>query len=228
MPAAADGTGASRSPPADPRRRHHGGWVTRVSRAGRRAMDPERPRSRRAVALTALGTVLPGAGLTQTRSRWIGWGLLTITLAAIAVAAQAVLARGVTAVVLDLASRPEILRPASLALALWGLVWCASIVLTAVEARPRTLGRGRTWLLAAFTTVMVVVVGGGTYVTVDYALITSDTVGAVFSAPPARQGVGDQVTGRTGDTGDTGGADAADPWAGRVRVNLLLLGSDAD
>jgi LCP family protein required for cell wall assembly len=194
-------------------------------------MDPDRPRSRRAVALTALGTLLPGAGLTQTRSRWIGWALLTVTLTGLAVGAHAVLARGVTAVALDLASRPEMLMPAALAIALWGLVWCASIVLTAVQARPPGLGRGRTWLLAAFTTVMVLVVGGGTYVTVDYALITRDTVGAVFSASPsgpgARGAASTRGTGDAGDTGDTGDTGSTDPWAGQARVTVLLLGSDA-
>lgn len=175
----------------------------------------ERPRSGRALGLTALGTVLPGAGLTRTRSRWIGWALLAVTLGGLAVGAHALLSRGVTTTALDIVSRPELLRPAALAIAVWGLVWCASIVLTAVEARPRGLGRGGTLLLTAFTTLMVGAVGGGTYLTVDYALITGDTVSAVFSAPEPRPRVGVRV------------APDADPWAQQARVNLLLIGSDA-
>jgi LCP family protein required for cell wall assembly len=170
---------------------------------------------RRALGLTVLGTVLPGAGLTQTRSRWVGWTILGITLAASAGAAYAVLTQGVTSAALTVVARPELLRGAVVVIALWGLVWCASIVLTAVQARPGTLDRGRTGLLAAFTTLMVLVVGGGAFTAADYALITQDTVEVVFSAPPSRPGVGAKVV-----EGD-------DPWAEQARVNILLLGSDA-
>ena len=38
---------------------------------------------RRALGLTALGTVVPGAGLTRTRSRKIGWVLLILALASL-------------------------------------------------------------------------------------------------------------------------------------------------
>src|SRR3954453_5919266 len=55
---------------------------------------------RRALGLTALGTVLPGAGLTQTRSRRIGWTTLGVPLAAVAGGAYAVLPRGVTSAAL--------------------------------------------------------------------------------------------------------------------------------
>lgn len=170
---------------------------------------------RRALGLTALGTVLPGAGLTQTRSRWVGWSILGVTLAAAACGAYAVLTQGVTSAALTVVSRPDLLRMAVVVIVVWGLVWCASIVLTAVRARPRALDRGRTRLLAVFTTLMVLVVGGGAWTAADYALITQDTVEVVFSAPPARPGVGATVV-----EGD-------DPWAQQARVNLLLLGSDA-
>lgn len=170
---------------------------------------------RRALGLTALGTVLPGAGLTQTRSRCVGWSILGVTLAAAAYGAYAVLTQGLTSAALTVVSRPDLLRMAVVVIVVWGLVWCASIVLTAVRARPRALDRGRTRLLAGFTTLMVLVVGGGAWTAADYALITQDTVEVVFSAPPARPGVGATVV-----EGD-------DPWAQQARVNLLLLGSDA-
>lgn len=186
-------------------------------------MEPQRPRSGRALGLTLLATVLPGSGLTRTRSRWVGWVLLVVTLGALAVAARSVLTRGFTPTALEIVSHPEMMGPAALAVAVWGLVWCASIVLTAVEARPRGLGTGRTLVLAAFTTVMVGAVGSGTYLAVDYALITRDTVGAVFSAPPPRPGTGPRVT---PDAGSSPRPDA-DPWAGQPRLNVLLIGSDA-
>src|SRR3954451_3939473 len=84
-----------------------------------------RPGFRRALGLTALGTVLPGAGLTQTRSRRIGWTILGVTLAAVAGGAYAVLTRGVTSAALTVVARPDLLRGAAVVIAVWGLVWCA-------------------------------------------------------------------------------------------------------
>lgn len=170
---------------------------------------------RKAVGLTALGTVLPGAGLTQTRSRVLGWVVLGVTLLAAAAGAYAVLTTGVTAAALSVVARPELLKGAVVAIATWGAVWCASIVLTAVQARPRTLDRARTRTLAAFTALMVLLVGGGSYKAAEYAFITQDTVTEVFSAPAPMPGQGAQV------------AQGQDPWAKQARVNLLLLGSDA-
>ena len=170
---------------------------------------------RRAVGLTAFGTLLPGAGLTQTRSRWVGWCILAVTLAALAGGAYVLLTQGVTSTALMVVARPGLLRAAVVVIAVWGLVWCATIVLTAVQSRPALLDRARTRLLTAFTTVMVLVVGGGAWTAADYAFITQDTVEVVFSAPPAHPGVGARDV-----EGD-------DPWAAQARVNLLLLGSDA-
>ncbi|MBC9823817.1 LCP family protein [Terrabacter sp. MAHUQ-38] len=170
---------------------------------------------RKAVGLTALGTVLPGAGLTQTRSRFLGWVVLGVTLVVAAAGAYAVLTTGVTAAALSVVARPELLKAAVVAIVAWGAIWCVSIVLTAVQARPRTLDRARTRTLAAFTTLMVLLVGGGSYKAAEYAFITQDTVTEVFSAPPPTPGQGAQV------------AQGEDPWAKQARVNLLLLGSDA-
>jgi polyisoprenyl-teichoic acid--peptidoglycan teichoic acid transferase len=170
---------------------------------------------RRAVGLTALGTVLPGAGLTQTRSRLLGWIVLGVTLLAAAAAAYAVLTTGVTAAALSVVARPELLKAAVVVIAVWGAIWCASIVLTAVLARPRTLDRARTRTLAAFTTLMVALIGGGSYKAAEYAFITQDTVTEVFSAPAPGPGQGAEVV------------QGEDPWAKQTRVNLLLLGSDA-
>ena len=170
---------------------------------------------RKAIGLTALGTVLPGAGLTQTRSRLLGWTVLGVSLLGAGAGAYAVLRTGVTAAALSVVARPELLKTAVVAIAAWGAIWCASIVLTAVQARPRALDRARTRTLAAFTTLMVALVGGGSYKAAEYAFITQDTVTEVFSAPVPAPGQGAEV------------AQGEDPWAKQARVNLLLLGSDA-
>ncbi|MDN5794910.1 MAG: LCP family protein [Intrasporangium sp.] len=172
---------------------------------------------RRALGLTALGTVIPGAGLTRTRSRVIGWVLVGITVLAVATVAWFLLTHGVMKSGLALIGRPELLRVAAMAFVVGGLVWCASIILTAIRARPVSLDRTRTRLLAAFTTVMVLLVGGTSYKAAEYASITQDTIQSVFQAPPNRHGAvdGPELV------------EGPDPWANTPRVNILLLGSDA-
>ena len=183
---------------------------------GRRSLRRELSSGfRRAIGLTALGTLLPGAGLTRTRSRVWGWGLLAVFLASVAGAAYLVLTRGLTSVGLVIASNTRYLLALTLVLAVGGFIWCASIIATAVQARPRQLDRARTRSLAVFTTLMVVLVGGASYKGAEFALIGRDTVDVIFKDSPLRPGQGAHV------------AEGEDPWADTPRVNILLLGSDA-
>lgn len=172
-------------------------------------------RFRRAIGLTALGTVIPGAGLTRTRNRRLGWALVAVTVVVLAALAWFVLTHGVMRSGLALVGRPQLLRLAAIAFVVGGLVWCGSIILTAIRTRPSWLDRTRTRVLAAFTTVMVLLVGGTSYKAAEYATITQDTIQSVF---------------KTNTTGTTEGpqlAEGEDPWANTPRVNILLLGSDA-
>jgi LCP family protein required for cell wall assembly len=180
-----------------------------------------RPRGsglRRALGLTLLGTVVPGAGLTLTRRKRIGWTVLALALAAGAALAWAVLRFGPTRAALAVVSRPSLLLVAVVVLSVGGLVWCVTIVLTAVEARPPRLDRRRTRALAVTTAVLVLLVGGASFRGAEYALITRDTVSEVFSAPPMA----------LPQFGVSGPAPVEqDPWATTKRVNILLIGSDA-
>ena len=170
---------------------------------------------RRAVGLTALGTVVPGAGLTQTRSRKIGWALLVLALAAVGGGAYYVLRMGPTNAALFVVSRPNLLMVLAGLFVLGGILWCGSIILTALQSRPTRLDRTRTRLLAAFTTLMVFVVAASSFKFAEYASITQSTVAHVFGNAPVTPGSGAQV------------AEGEDPWADQARVNILLLGSDA-
>ncbi len=172
-------------------------------------------RFHRAIGLTALGTVLPGAGLTRTQSRRFGWTLLAITIIAAGLLAWQVVTRGLMGTGLALISRPDLLRALAIAALVCGLIWCASIVLTAVRTRPAQLDRGRTGLLAAFTTAMVLLVAAGAYKVAEYATITQDTVASVFNPDQPKAAGGPTL------------AEGANPWANTPRVNILLLGSDA-
>ncbi len=173
---------------------------------------------RRALGLTALGTILPGAGLTQTRSRKTGWTLLVLTILGIAAAAYYVLTTGVTNAALSLIARPSALQALTVGSVAGGLLWCGAIILTAVRSRPAGLSRGRSVVLAGFTTVMVLGVAAGSFKVADYAAMTRSTVTTVFDATPdvpVMPGRGTPVP------------EGGDPWAGQSRVNILLLGSDA-
>jgi LCP family protein required for cell wall assembly len=170
---------------------------------------------RRALGLTALGTVVPGAGLTQTRSRKAGWTILLLAILSGAAAAYYVLSTGVTNAALSIVARPNVLQALAVAFVVGGLLWCGSIILTAVQSRPTRLDRTRTRMLAGFTTLMVFVVAASSFKVAEYAAITQSTVASVFGSAPARPGQGAQV------------AEGDDPWADQARVNVLLMGSDA-
>lgn len=172
-------------------------------------------RFHRAIRLTALGTILPGAGLTRTGSRKLGWTLVSLALGALSLGAWFVLTRGVVKAGLALVGHPDLIRLVAIGTVVVGTVWCASIILTAIRSRPRWLDRSRSRLLAAFTAVMVLVVAAGSYKATEYALITQDTTRTLFKAEGPGASVGPAL------------AHGADPWAKTPRVNILLIGSDA-
>jgi LCP family protein required for cell wall assembly len=185
--------------------------------AGRRHLRREIEAGfRRAMGLTMLGTVVPGAGLTQTRHKKMGWVLIVAALGGAALLGYVVLTRGLMNTALSLVSSPSALQMVSIGLLVGGAIWAASIILTAVSSRPDRLDHPRTRTLAALTTLMVLVVAGTSYKAAEYALITKDTLLDVFPSSALKPGQGAKVD-----------IAAKDPWAETPRVNILLLGSDA-
>ncbi len=176
-----------------------------------------RSRYRRSMRLVALGAAVPGAGLIRTRARAAGWLIFTVFFAALAALAYLLASRGVKDFGLYVLSHPDLLQIAGVLLAAGGIIWCGSIVATAVASRPEWLDRSRTRILALFTTLLVALVGTGTYKGAEAALITKDTIAEVFSAQPLGPGEGAKVVNEPN----------ADPWRDTPRVNLLLMGSDA-
>jgi LCP family protein required for cell wall assembly len=172
---------------------------------------------RRCIRLVALGTAVPGAGLIRTPAKRAGWALLVAFLMSLAALAFIVVSQGVKGFGLYVLSHPDLLQGAGVVLAVGGLIWCASIVATAVAARPDWLDRSRTRVLAVFTTLMVALIGTGTYKGAEAALITKDTIGHVFSSQALKPGEGAKVVNEPD----------VDPWRDTPRVNVLLMGSDA-
>ncbi|MHA3835541.1 LCP family protein [Terrabacter sp. AAH1] len=138
-----------------------------------------------------------------------------MALASATILAYYVLTTGATKAALSLVARPAVLTAVAVVFVVGGILWCASIILTAVQARPARLDRGRTRLLAAITTVLVFVVAVSSFKVAEYATITQSTVAKVFGTTPVKPGEGAQV------------AQGEDPWAKQARVNILLIGSDA-
>ncbi|OFE16110.1 transcriptional regulator [Humibacillus sp. DSM 29435] len=172
----------------------------------------------RALGLTLLGTLLPGAGLTQTRRRRLGWALLALAVALGAFVAWRVASRGATRAALSLATDPGSLRAVAVVAVVGGALWCGSIILTAVLTRPTGPDRGPKVVLSLVATVLVLAVGVVSFTAAQYATITRDTVNEVFLPTVPTPGV--TQPGPVVAQGD-------DPWADTPRVNILLLGSDA-
>ncbi len=178
----------------------------------------ERSRLRRAFGLTALGTLIPGAGLTFTRRRVLGLLLVGLTVAALVALAVYVQQRGLLDSALDLAARPRLLGWMALGIVAAALVWCVSIVGTAMVSRPtRMSGRQRT-ALSLFTGVMCLVVAAPAAIGLRYIDVHRTAVDAIFAG--GGPGSGDDRTAAPDP-------DNANPWENVPRVNVLLLGSDS-
>ncbi len=174
---------------------------------------------RRSLRLTALGTALPGVGLIRAGGGLLGWAVLgTFLLGAVASGAF-VLRRGVKDAGLYFISHPDYLTLLTVALAVGGVIWCISIVATAVASRPARLDRARTRTLAIFTTLMVAFVGSMTFKSAEFALITKETVADMFSSPAsATLASGAKIVVDQPNV---------DPWRDTPRVNVLIIGADA-
>lgn len=175
---------------------------------------------RRSLRLVALGTALPGIGLIRARGGFFGWTVFGTFLLGGVAAAAFVLRRGVKDAGLYLISHPAALTILMVALAVGGILWCLSIVATAVSSRPARLDRARTRTLAIFTTIMVALVGSMTYKSAEFTLITKQTMADMFSAkgPSNTLASGAKIIVDEPD---------ADPWRDTPRVNLLIIGADA-
>ncbi|MFC7486001.1 LCP family protein [Knoellia sp. CPCC 206453] len=162
----------------------------------------------RFLRLTALSTLLPGAGLIPTRRRAFGLALFLGALLLGSLFLFYAWRKGFVVAALDLAVRPRVLVGLLVATVVGTLLWCAGIVLTARETSPR--GPGSVWR-AAFAVVCCLLVIAPAATAARYLTIQRDVITVLT------------------DNGGDGGAneDDANAWADKPRVNVLLLGSDA-
>ncbi|QDO87402.1 LytR family transcriptional regulator [Ornithinimicrobium ciconiae] len=174
----------------------------------------------RAYGLTALGTLLPGAGLIATRRRMIGIPLLVLAVGSGLVALVYLIRNGAFRSALDLAARPDLLRTLAIVLAVGAVIWIGSVILTALTARPRRMTGGQRAGLAVFTGIMCLLIAGPTALGLRYIDAHNTAVDTIFTGA-------DERPHQAGVPSVGPAVDEPDPWAEVPRVNVLLLGSDA-
>ncbi len=184
--------------------------------------DRTEPSFRRAVVYTILGTAIPGLGLIAGRRRLIGSVILGLF-------AAGVLALGIYATVdrqdlLGYALDPKTLRRAALALVIIALVWVAIIIAShlSLRGRPTTSQRVIGGVLVG---VLSFAVAAPMAVAARYSYVTASSVGAVFKSEDETKSATRPTLEATQTT--PGQPKPQDPWAGKPRLNILLLGGDA-
>lgn len=165
--------------------------------------------------LTALSTILPGAGLLATRRRRVGAVILGCFIALVVVLLAVAGSQGVVRTGLRLAVSRGALLAVLAVMAVATVVWCAGIIVTAMSTRPHPLATRDSVLTKAFAAAACVVVALPAGLAMRDVAVQRTLIGTIFKPSAGhRPGVGPDQS-------------RPDPWAAMPRVNVLLLGSDA-
>lgn len=193
----------------------HPGPPPAPRRGRRRRLRPRRRAAglRGTVAVTLMGAVVPGSGLVWTGRRLLGLLVLVPFLLIAAYAAGTASRVADLRTLIDLAMDPARLKTLAAAALLGLAVWAATVWLTYRQARPVRRSRAATVAGHAVVLLLVAVVGAPLGLAARYATVQADLVETVFEEAPRSATIPRDVT-------------VADPWGGRERVNLLLLGGD--
>lgn len=181
--------------------------------------DARAAQLKRSYGLTALGTLIPGAGLALTRRKSVGVALLALALLLLVAVTWYVAREGAEAAALALGSRPDTLQRLGLLVAFGVLVWMASVALTALTTRPRPMTAGQRAGLSTFTGVMCLLLAAPVGLGLRYIDAHSNAVDKIF--------IGRSQDQATGTLAAPDLEDEEDPWSRTPRVNVLMLGSDA-
>ena len=161
-----------------------------------------------ALGVTLLGAVVPGAGYVWTRRR-LGYVVL---LPSLVVAALLVVYARDFRHLIDVAFDPTRLRLAAVLLAIGFLVWAFTVVTTYLMARPPRIRRGQSRVGLGLVCAVCLAVALPVAVGARYAMTQADLVASVFDDNESATAPDD--------------VSEDDPWGGRDRVNVLLLGGD--
>ena len=216
-----------------------------MDRSGATWTGPPRRSLARVLATTALGTVVPGAGLVVAGRRKAGVAVLCTFALLVGACVYFVVASPRT--LLHWSVQPAALLLIGIALPTIGGLWALTVVATyrSVRTTPVSLGQRVVGSVTVF--LLVAAVAFPHVMAGRYALVQRSVIEDVFAAPPvpspsAAPSIADHAprgsrvpatsstpaptptptpTPRTEPTEEPG-----DPWAGRTRVNILLLGGD--
>jgi LCP family protein required for cell wall assembly len=177
---------------------------------------------RRAVVYTVAGTAIPGLGLIAGRRRLVGsviLGFFAAALLAIGIYAafdrQGLLARAVD---------PTTLRRAAVALAIIAIIWVAVIIASHLSLRGHPT-RGQRAAGGILVGVLSFAVAAPMAVAAHYSYVTASSVSTVFKSESETKSATRPNLEATQTT--PGVPNPQDPWAGKPRLNVLLLGGDA-
>jgi polyisoprenyl-teichoic acid--peptidoglycan teichoic acid transferase len=181
-------------------------------RPGRRRAGPHRCTSvLHAVGWTLLSAVVPGAGFVHSRRQLLGALVLLVTT--VGVVSLAVVAPHDLRAALDLAVDPSALARAAVLSTVCVALWVAVVASTFVLLVPRPAPRRRQ------------VMGGGAFVCA-LCLTVAAPVGLVVRDAFAQAHAVQKVFTHN-RTATRPNVTPQDPWHGRTRVNVLLLGGDS-
>jgi polyisoprenyl-teichoic acid--peptidoglycan teichoic acid transferase len=145
--------------------------------------------------------------------RGLGWSFDIVTGTLLGVVVWTLYDRTLSELV-ALSTRPEVLWAICIGAAALAVAWPLTIVLNWLVVRPPDLVRERSVGSSIFVGVLCLAVATPLLVTSRYAYVQHDLLSNLFGDGNGRSG------------GGLGGQ-GANPWAGRDRIGVLLLGGDA-
>ena len=187
---------------------------------------PARARGRRAkprqrsfastLGLTLLSAVLPGAGFVAAGRRVIGFVLLTIVGIGVMLGTGVLLVEHRPDVLAaEIASRPALLSALGIGLLVAATLWVIVVIASHLSVRPPSAPAWQRGIGLLVTLSLCAGIAYGSVWGARAAFATHSLVQTVFSDAPVDA------------SGDPVPVDREDPWKGRPRVNILLLGADA-
>jgi polyisoprenyl-teichoic acid--peptidoglycan teichoic acid transferase len=163
-----------------------------------------------------VGAILPGSGLWAAGRRLIGGTILAVFLAACAVVAYTAVTR--PEAVVHAAVQPDTLLLFAVVLPLVGLAWAGVVVASYLALRSPGMSILQRIAAVGVVGVLVAVIAVPFGIGGRYAWVQKDLVEHIFASPTSRSATRPTTAPR---------AVRGNPWEGKDRVNVLLLGSDA-
>lgn len=190
------------------------GRARRAAPKGRRARRAE-PSSEgrstaKALGLTLVSALLPGSGYLMAGRRRLGATVLGFTLLMGVIAGGYVVIKGSD--VLELAVNPTQLLVVTVGMVLLAIGWVAVLITSHRMLRPQGSGTGSRALGAALVGLLCFAITAPMALAAETAMVQRDLLIKVFA------------DGKSATRKEV--ANTNDPWAGKARLNILLLGAD--